>query len=102
MRAVAMRPGRMMLAAMLSTATSRGRVFDQPTCDSLRALQRARLGIGDTTPEEVLVMIRPHRRWRMPGSIRSVSAITNRTIVLNCASQVSAATPEAKFGGGLP
>ncbi len=55
-RDVAMRPGTTMLAVIPSLATSRASVFDQPTSDSRSAFEIARLGMGDITPEDVLVM----------------------------------------------
>ncbi len=80
MRAVAMRPGSTMLQVTPSRPTSRASVFDQPTSDSLSALEMPRLAIGATTPDEVEVMTRPHLRARMVGSTRSVIAMTESTI----------------------
>ncbi len=79
-RGVAMRPGSTMLAVIPSRPTSLARVFDQPTSDRRNAFEMPRLGIGATTPEDVLVMMRPHLRVRMPGSTRSVMAMTDSTI----------------------
>jgi hypothetical protein len=53
--------------------------FDQPTSESRRALESARFGMGAITPEEALVMIRPQWRSLIPGSTRSVMAMTERT-----------------------
>ena len=83
MRSVAMRPGRMILAVMPSAATSRASVFDQPTSDRRRAFDTARFGMGATTPDDVLVTIRPQRRARIDGRTRSVRPITDRTIAWN-------------------
>src|ERR1700742_4468335 len=102
MRSVAMRPGRMTLAVMPCGATSRARGLDQPTSDRRSVLEMARLGIGAMTPEDVLVMIRPQPRSRMPGRTRSVSAITDSTMAWNWADQVWGETPAAGLGGGAP
>src|ERR1700744_4652718 len=101
-RAVAMRPGRITLTVTLSAATSRARVFDQPTNDIRNALDIARFGIGAITPDDELVITRPHLRARMPGRIRSVMPITDNTMALNCFVQASAAMPPAGDGGGPP
>jgi hypothetical protein len=39
-----------------------------------------RFGIGATTPEEALVIMRPQRLSRMPGRASSVSEMTERII----------------------
>ena len=71
-RRVAIRPGRMMLTVTTSAATSRASVVDQPTRESRSAFEMPRFGIGATTPELVLVKIRPpaaleHRRQDQIG-----------------------------------
>src|ERR1035438_3880650 len=66
-RSVAMRPGKIMLALRPSLPTSRARVLDQPTNESRSAFEMARFGIGDTTPDEVLVIMRPHFFSRIFG-----------------------------------
>src|SRR5579863_3024716 len=101
-RSVAMRPGKTMLHVTPSGPTSRDEVLDHPTSDSLRALDIARLGIGATTPDEVEVIIRPQRRALMPGRTRSVIAITERTIALNCSAHSLGSCPAADVGGGPP
>jgi len=78
MRAVATRPGTTMFDVTPSRATSRESVLDHPTSVERRALEIPRLGIGAMTPEEVLVMMRPHFLARMEGSTASVMAITDR------------------------
>ena len=40
--------------------------------------------LGHATPDEVLVTIRPKRRCRIPGSTRSVIAITDSTMASKC------------------
>ncbi len=94
-RSVAMRPGRMMFAVIPCWPTSRASVFDQPTSERRRAFEMPRFGIGETTPDDVLVMMRPHLRSRMPGRTRSVSAITDRTWPGN-------ASPKARTAGRRP
>src|SRR6478672_2461125 len=100
MRSVAMRPGSTMLAVMPSRPTSRARVLDQPTSDSRNAFDMPRLGIGATTPDDVLVMMRPNFLARMPGSTRSVMAITDSTMLWKNLLHCSAGWLEAGVGGG--
>src|SRR5437899_12798679 len=79
-RDVAMRPGTTMLAVMPSLPTSRASVFDQPTSDRRSAFEIARFGMGDMTPDDVLVRMRPQPRDFMPGRTQSVMAMIERTI----------------------
>src|SRR6478735_11294869 len=102
MRSVAIRPGKTTLAVMPSLATSRARVFDHPTNDSRNAFEIARLGIGETTPEDVPVMILPHRRAFIPGRTRSAIEITESTIIWKLRSHKSGLCPAAGVGGGPP
>ena len=102
MRLVATLPGSTMLHVTPSRPTSRASVFDQPSRLRRSALEMARFGIGATTPEDVLVMMRPHRRARIPGSTRSATAITDSTIELKCLDQTSTDWPVAGVGGGPP
>src|SRR5512133_3267091 len=81
MRSVAILPGKIMLQVIPSWATSRASVLDQPTRDKRSALEIAKFGMGVTTPDDVLVMIRPHFLIRMPGNTRSVMASTDKTMV---------------------
>ena len=74
------RPGTTTFTVMPSRATSRATVFDQPTREDRRALEMPRFGMGAITPDDVLVMTRPHFFARMAGMIRSVTAITDSTI----------------------
>src|SRR5271156_3268070 len=97
-----MRPGRTMLAVIPSRPTSCANVLDQPTSDRRSALEMPRLGIGETTPDDVEVITRPHFRARIPGKIRSVIAITDRTIAWNCFDQSAGSCPAAGVGGGPP
>jgi hypothetical protein len=69
---------------MPSRATSRDNVFAQPTSDRRSAFEIARLGMGATTPEELLTMMRPHERPRMRVRTRSVIAMTDSTTESNC------------------
>src|ERR1700737_4344139 len=100
MRSVAIRPGKTTLAVMPSVATSRASVFGHPTSDSRKAFEIARLGIGETTPEEVLVIILPHRRAFIPGKTRSAIAMTESTIIWKLRSHKSELCPDAVVGGG--
>src|SRR5665213_3662082 len=102
MRSVAMRTGTTMLAVMPSRATSRESVLDQPTSERRNALEIPRLGIGATTPEEVLVMMRPHWRDFMPGNTRSVIAITGTIMDWKCLLHKAGSCPAAGVGGGPP
>src|ERR1700693_1560262 len=79
-RAVDTRPGSTRLTVMPSGATSRAKVFDHPAKAERSAFEMHRFGIGATTPEDALVMIRPQRFARKPGSTRSVMWIIDRTI----------------------
>ena len=47
---------------------SRASVFDQPTSDRRSVFERPRLGMGDATPDEVEVTMRPQRRSRIDGN----------------------------------
>src|SRR5262245_44316390 len=102
MRSVAMRPGSTMLLVTLSLPTSFASVLDQPTSDSRSAFERPRFGIGATTPDDVLVIIRPYLRLFMPGSTRSVIATTDRTMLSKCLRQSAGSCPLAGVGGGPP
>src|ERR1700680_5139817 len=92
----------MMFDGIPSRATSRASVLDQPTSARRSELERPRFGIGETTPEEVLVIIRPHARAFMLGSTRSVIAITESTIAWKCLLQRFGSWPAAGVGGGTP
>ena len=54
------------------------RVFDHPTSERRNAFEIPRFGIGAITPDDVLVITRPHFRERIPGSTASVTAITDK------------------------
>jgi hypothetical protein len=56
------------LLVMLRSPTSRARVLLHATRLDLSALDRPRFGMGATTPLEVLVMMPPRLRSRIPGS----------------------------------
>src|SRR6202022_5201395 len=101
-RSVAMRPGRIIFAVIPSRATSRASVLDQPTSARRSALERPRLGIGETTPDEVLVIILPQARAFMLGSTRSVIAMTESTIAEKCLLHKLGSCPAAGVGGGPP
>ena len=101
-RSVSMRPGAITLTVMPSFATSRLTVLDQPTRLARSVLDMPRLGIGAITPIEVEVMTRPHFRAFMPGSTRSVIAMTESTIDWKCFVQTSCDWPAAGEGGGPP
>jgi hypothetical protein len=77
---VAIRPGTTTFAVMPSAATSRASVFDQPTSVMRSAFDSPRLAIGAMTPDDVLVMTRPHFFFFIPGNTPSVTAITDSTI----------------------
>jgi hypothetical protein len=51
------------------------------------------LGIGEARPEEVEVMIGPHRRARMPGSTRSATTMTESIMQSKYRRQVSGDCP---------
>src|SRR4030095_10562996 len=89
-----------MFAVIPSGATSRASVFDHPNSVRRNAFERPRLGIGVTTPEDVLVITRPHFFFFMSGRTPSVIAITDRTIDWKCLFHTSAACPDARVGGG--
>src|ERR1700682_2109416 len=101
-RVVSILPGTTMLTVTPSRATSRARVFDQPTKQSRKLLDKARFGSGASTPEDVEVITLPQRRERIPLITRSVTAITDPTISWNCSAQTFVETPEAGPGGGPP
>src|SRR5580693_4889531 len=102
MRLVAIRPGTTMLLVMLRSPTPRARVLLHPTRLDLSALDRPRFGMGTTTPLEVLVMMRPHLRSRIPGSTASVMAMTETTMLVKNRVQSSGRCPDAWVGGGPP
>ena len=102
MRSVAIRPGRTMLQVMPSRPTSRASVFDQPTKDIRSAFDNPRFGMGEITPDDVLVIILPKPRWRIPGSTRSVMDTTDKTMLSKCLRQSAASCPCAGVGGGPP
>ncbi|MEH2492800.1 hypothetical protein V1280_008739 [Bradyrhizobium sp. AZCC 2230] len=102
MRSVAMRPGKTMLQVTPSRPTSRASVFDQPTRDIRSALDSPRFAIGETTPDDVLVMILPKPRRRIPGRTRSVIDTTDKTMLSKCLHQSAASCPCAGVGGGPP
>ena len=79
-RRVLILPGTTTLTVTPSAATSAATVFDHPTSDARNVFEMPRLGIGCTTPEEVLVTMRPHPRRRMPGSNALLTRITLTTI----------------------
>ena len=74
-----MRPGITQLTVMPSRATSRDSVFDQPTSESLSALEIPRFGIGATTPELVFVMMRPQPRARMRSNSSTSAASASKS-----------------------
>ena len=81
----------MTLTVMPSPATSAAKVLDQAKRDARRVLEIAKFLIGAIAPDVVLVIIRPHLRWRMPGKTRSVIAMSESTMSLkllahNCGS----------------
>src|SRR5262245_31168927 len=99
MRSVATRPGTTTFTVTPSRATSRATVFDQPTREDRRALEMPRLGMGAITPEDVLVMTRPHFFARIAGRMRSVMAITDSTIDWKFSVQIAGVCPAAVVGG---
>src|SRR6202047_2266195 len=101
-RSVAMRPGSIIFAVIPSRATSRANVLDQPTSARRNELERPRFGIGATTPDEVLVIIRPQARAFMLGNTRSVIAMTESTIAEKCLLHRFGTWPAAGVGGGPP
>src|SRR5690625_476099 len=70
MRWVATRHGRTILTVTPSLPTSFASVFDQPRSPLLKPFDIARLGIGAITPDDVLVIIRPHFPSRILGNTR--------------------------------
>src|SRR6266702_106299 len=102
MRGVAMRPGKIMLQVTPSAPTSRANVFDQATRLDRSAFEIPRLWIGATTPEDVLVMIRPHFRDRILGKTASVTLITDSTMLSKLFVQSVPSWPKAGVGGGPP
>src|ERR1700724_2751683 len=102
MRSVAMRPGNTMLAVIPSRATSWANVLAQPTNERRSELERARLGIGVTTPDDALVMMRPQPRAFIPGSTRSVMAMIGSTMAWKCLLHRPGSWPAAGVGGGPP
>ena len=102
MRPVEMRPGTTMLAVTPSAAISRASDFDHPTNASRSAFEIARFGIGAITPDEVLVMMRPHLRCRIAGNTRSATAIMESTISSKCRRHSPGSWSIAGVGGGPP
>ena len=101
-RSVAIRPGRAILTVMPLGASSRDRVLDQPARAPRSEFDRARFGMGATTPDEAMVTIRPHPAARISGSTASVIAMRLITMPRKCVDQRSSGWPAAGDGGGPP
>jgi hypothetical protein len=101
-RSVWMRPGRITLTVTPSAATSDDSVLLQATSEERNALEMPRFAIGCTTPDEAMVMIRPHRRARIPGRKCPVTRSTEPTMASNSRRHSSIDTADIGFAGGPP
>src|SRR5438445_399691 len=96
------RPGQTVFTRMLSLPRSAASVFMRPATPGRTAFESRRPGIGCFTDDDWIVMMRPHLRFRIDGSVARIRRTTDRSESSKACTHCSSLSPSKSPRGGPP